>query len=358
MKAVFLDGHGGNEVVKIGQRPQPVPGPGEALVRLNAATLNRVDLYMRDSGAGITHTLPQVMGLDGSGRIEQLNAPESLLAVGQEVVVHPGISCGHCEYCLRGETVLCTTIRFLGEHRDGTLAEYVCLPARNVFPKPAALSHAEAAALGVNHLTAWRMLFTKARLQPGETVLIFGIGGGVSLAALQFAREIGARAVVTSRDDEKLRRALAMGAAFAINSSSDDVARKVMAFTGGRGVDVVFENVGQAVWPSALRSLARGGRLVLCGATSGDAPSADLRRLFVRHIQIFGSSLGTLDEYRHMLAFIQNTGLRPVIDASYALDDIHAALEHLESGRQFGKIAVEIAQGGGIPCAEPHAENA
>lgn len=342
MKAVYIDGHGGNEVVKVGQRPKPEPAAGEVLVRMRAATLNRVDLYMRDSGVGITHQLPQIMGVDGAGDIETINASDTGLSVGQSVVLHPGISCGHCEYCLKGETVLCTTIRFLGEHRDGTLAEYVSLPAQNVFPKPEGLDYAQAAALGVNHLTAWRMLFTKAQVKPWDTVLIFGIGGGVSLAALQFVKKIGARAIVTSRNDDKLHRALEMGADFAINGRTEDIAKRVKAITGGRGVDVVIENVGQEVWSDALKSLGRGGRLVLCGATTGGAPSADLNRLFVRQLQIFGSSLGTLEEFRQMLTFVQNTALKPVTGSTYDLDGIHAALDYLESGTQFGKIAIKI----------------
>ena len=342
MKAVFITGHGGNEVVQIGERPLPARGPGEVLVRLKAATLNRVDLYMRDSGAGITHRLPQVMGLDGAGIVEEVDPSEALLKPGMRVVVHPGIACGRCEFCERGEGVLCTAIEYLGEHRDGTLAEYVCLPVRNVLPMPEALDFQEAAALGVNHLTAWRMLFTKAQLKPWETVLIFGIGGGVSLAALQLAKLAGSRAIVTSRDDAKLRRALELGADHAINGATQDVAREVMALTGGRGVDVVIENVGQAVWSSALKSLVRGGRIVTCGATTGDQPPADLRRIFIRQLQIFGSTLGDLDEFRHLLALVERTGLRPVISSTYAMDEVHAALDELERSAQFGKIAISI----------------
>lgn len=342
MNAVFITGHGGNEVVTIGARPKPVRGPGEVLVRMQAATLNRVDLYMRDSGAGITHRLPQIMGLDGAGIVEEVDSSETLLSIGQEVVLHPGISCGRCEFCQRGESVLCTSIQFLGEHRDGTFAEYVCLSAKNVFPKPEHLDFAEAAALGVNHLTAWRMLFTKAQLKPWETVLIFGIGGGVSLAALQLAKLMGSKVIVTSRDDSKLQRALAMKADHAINGVTQDVAKTVMALTGGRGVDVVIENVGSAVWSSALKSLVRGGRIVTCGATTGDQPPADLRRIFIRQLQILGSTLGDLDEFQNLLAFTQRTEMHPVISSLHSLNDAHAALDQLEAGNQFGKIAFAI----------------
>lgn len=341
MKAAYLTGHGGNEVVAIGERPRPVRRAGEVLVRLRAATLNRVDLYMRDSGAGITHTLPMIMGLDGAGVIEELDADERTLRVGQGVVLHPGIACGRCEFCLGGDDTLCTSMRLLGEHRDGTFAELVSLPARNVFPMPDGLGFGEAAALGVNHLTAWRMLHGKAQLKPWETVLIFGIGGGVSLAALQLAKLAGARTIVTSRDPAKLERAMALGADVGVDGRGD-IVKQVMAATAGRGVDVVIENVGEAVWSAALKSLVRGGRLVTCGATTGDQPPADIRRIFIRQLQILGSTLGSLGEFRALLGLVARSGLRPVIDGEVALDDVHAGLDRLASGVQFGKIVVHI----------------
>lgn len=342
MKAAFITGHGGNEVVEVRECAPRARIPGEVLVRMAAATLNQVDLYMRNSGAGITHQLPQILGLDGAGTVEGVDVDEPLLRLGQEVVIHPGIGCGRCEFCQRGDNVLCVRIQFLGEHRDGTFAQWVSLPATQVFPKPAHLTFAEAAALGVNHLTAWRMLFTQARLKPWETVLVFGIGGGVSLAALQLAKATGARVIVTSCDDTKIERARTLGADHGINSKTQDVVKEVMALTGGRGVDVVIENVGAAAWPLAMKSLVRGGRLVTCGATTGDQPGADLRRIFVRQLQIFGSSLGTLGEFRDLLGFVERTGLRPVIDSEYPLDEVHAALDRLASGAQFGKVALRI----------------
>lgn len=342
MQAAFITGHGGNDIVQVRAHHLPERMPGEVRVHMRAATLNQVDLYMRNSGAGITHRLPQIMGLDGAGTIEACDEGDPLLRPGQEVVIHPGVACGRCAFCQRGDGVLCTRIQYLGEHRDGTFAEAIQVPATQVFPKPAHLGWAEAAALGVNHLTAWRMLFSKARLQPWETVLVFGIGGGVSLAGLQLAKAIGARAIVTSRDAAKLERARALGADHGINGKTQDVAREVLALTDGRGVDVVFENVGEAVWPSAMKSLVRGGRLVTCGATSGDQPAADLRRIFIRQLQILGSTLGTLGEFRDLLGFVERTGLRPVIDSEYPLDQVHAALDRLASGAQFGKVALRI----------------
>ena len=343
MQAVVLTGHGGNEVVEVQRLPKPTRAPGEVLVRVHAATLNQVDLYMRNSGAGITHRLPQIMGLDAAGVVEACDADEPRLRVGQRVLVYPGVTCGRCEFCLRGEGVLCTSMRLMGEHRDGTFAQWVSVPAQNVLPLPDGLSFAQGAALVVNHLTAWRMLANKARLCAGESVLIFGVGGGVSLAGLQLAKAMGAQVWVTSRHADKLACAQALGADHVIHSASQDVVKTVMADTGGRGVDVVFENVGEAVWGDALRALVRGGRLVTCGATSGDQPSADLRRVFIRQLQIFGSTLGDLTELHELLRVVEQHQIQPVIDAVYPLDQVHAAFERLAAAQQFGKLVLDLS---------------
>lgn len=342
MKAVFITGHGGNEVVRVDDCARPVRQPGDVLVRMHAATLNQVDLYMRNSGAGIRHQLPQIMGLDGAGVVEEVDATEQLLKPGQKVVIHPGVVCGRCEFCQRGEGVLCTRMELLGEHRHGTFAQWISVPAQNVFPMPQGLTFAQAAALGVNHLTAWRMLFSRAQFKPWETVLIFGVGGGVSLAAMQLAKQAGGKVIVTSRDDAKLQRALAMGADHGINGRTEDIVKAVMSCTGGRGVDVVIENVGEAVWGAAMKSLVRGGRLVTCGATTGDQPPADLRRIFIRQLQIMGSTLGSFNEFRDLLALVDRTGLQPVVDSEFAIDQVHAALDRLASGQQFGKVCLVL----------------
>ena len=340
MQAVWLAGHGGNEVVQVGARPFPSRTAGEVLVRIHAAGLNRVDLYMRNSGAGIRHSLPLVMGLDGAGTVLEAE-PGSGFEPGDRVVIHPGVNCGHCEFCRVGQTVLCTSMRLMGEHIDGTLAEVVSVPSPNLFPIPTGWSFAEAAAVSVGHLTAWRMLHTQGGLRPWETVLIFGIGGTVSLAALQLAKLAGARVIVTSRDPEKSKRALSMGADDAITGTAA-IASQVLEMTGGRGVDLVIENVGEAVWPEALKSLVRGGRIVTCGATTGSAPSADLQRMFIRQLRVIGSTHGTLGEFADLLAMLGRSTIRPVIDSRFAMADVHAALNRLESGQQFGKVAVEV----------------
>ncbi len=343
MLAARIHGHGGNEVVRLDELPLPERRRGELRLRMIAGGLNRVDLYMRDSGQGVTHRLPIILGLDGAGIVEEADSGSAFRA-GDPVVVYPARSCGTCEFCRQGEEILCLSARVLGEQIDGVFAGFVCTPEDGVFRKPGHLDFSQAASLSVAWITAWRMVRTKARLRQGETALIFGIGGSVSLAAMQIANAIGARTIVTSRDAAKLDRARAIGAAETILDAGGDMARQVMALTNGRGVDVVIENVGKAVWPAAMRSLVRGGRLVTCGATTGDDPPADLRRLFIRQLQIFGSTLGTRAEFKAMIDFIAEKGLNPYIDEVFALRDIRLAFDRLESGRQFGKIGLAIGE--------------
>jgi len=345
MLAARIHGHGGNEALRLDEIPTPERKPGEALIRMVAGGLNRVDLYMRNSGAGITHRLPIILGLDGAGVIEEADEGSSFRA-GDPVVVYPGQPCETCEFCRKGEEVLCTRGRIFGEQVDGTFAEYVCAPIGSAMRKPPSLDFLQAASLSVAWLTAWRMVVTKARLRKGETVLIFGIGGSVSLAATQIASALDARTIVTSRDANKLERARAFGADETIqDEGGSSIVDRVMEITGKRGVDVVIENIGKAVWPSAMRALVRGGRLVTCGATTGDDPSADLRRLFIRQLQIFGSTLGNRSEFADMTGFIAEKDLKPHIDEVFALSDIAAGLDRLDSGRQFGKIGLAIGDG-------------
>ena len=342
MLAARIHGHGGNEVLRLDDVAVPERKAGEVLIRMKAGGLNRVDLYMRNSGAGITHKLPLQLGLDGAGVVEAAD-PGGRFRAGDEVVVYPGQPCERCEFCLKGEEVLCTRGKIFGEQVDGTFAEFVVAPERTLIPKPETLDFVQAASLSVAWLTAWRMVVTKAQLKAGETALIVGIGGSVSLAATQIAAALGARALVTSRVPEKLARMKNFGAAETVlDEGGSSVLDRVVALTDSRGVDVVIENVGKAVWPTAMRALVRGGRIVTCGATTGGDPSADLQRLFIRQLTVMGSTLGNRAELRDLIAFIADKGLTPHIDRTFPLADIGAALDYLESGQQFGKIGLAI----------------
>jgi NADPH:quinone reductase-like Zn-dependent oxidoreductase len=342
MRAARLLRHEGIDGIAIESVAMPERRPGEVLVRLDAACLNRVDLYIAGGGAGITHELPMILGVDGAGEIVECDPGETLLSAGQKVVIYPGLWCGRCEFCRRGDPVLCTRLRLIGEHRDGTFAEYISVPAVNLFPVPSGWTALEAAALPVAGLTAWRMLVTKGQLRPGQTVLIFGIGGGVSLAALQIARALGAETIVTSSSEAKLVRARELGALHTIDHAKEDVLKRVMAITGGRGVDLVVENVGKATWDIAMRAVVRGGCIVTCGATTGGNPSADLQRLFIRQIEVLGSTLGNPGEFADLLKAAERGLFRPVIDAEFSLAEVPEALRRLEQGLQLGKIAIQI----------------
>ena len=340
MKAAVLETRG-REGLVLRDVPVPVRRPGEALVRVHAAGLNRVDLYMRDSGVGITHSLPQVMGVEAAGVVVEAE-PGSGLTAGQKAVVFSNAFCGRCRYCLAGDQPLCLRAHIMGEHRDGGFAEYVSMPAHCVLPLPDAVDLAEAGALLAAYLTAWRMLFGKRALRPDETVLVAGVGGGVAVACLQLARYTGARVLVTSSSDQKLERAVALGADGAINYKREKVAKRVLEMTGGEGVDMVIDSSGAASWDDSLRSLRRGGRLVTCGATTGSNPPADLQRVFIRQLEIYGSTGGSLEECRQLVQLFGSGALRPVIDQRFALDDVHAAFDRLERGEQFGKLVITM----------------
>ena len=342
MQAVILRERGVVDGASFGSFERPEPQPGEVLVRIRAASINRVDLYMRRSGAGITHTLPQIMGVDGAGEVVDVHDARSPLHPGQRVVIYPALSCGSCRYCRAGDQSLCLHVRYTGEHRHGTMAEYVSVPASNVFPIPDSMDFHAAACLPVAYLTAWRMLFGKAQLQPGETVVIVGVGGGVAIAALQLATMIGARTIVTSRHATKLQRAAALGATAGIDSQIEDVPRRVLALTDGYGAEVVIDSVGGPSWNDSLKMAGRGGRIVTCGATAGSQPGADLQRVFIRQLQIFGSTLGSQEEFSRLLSAVTQGKLWPVIDRVYPLSEAIAALDYLESGEQFGKVVIDI----------------
>lgn len=344
MLAATIRGYGGLEGVTVEDVPRPrVEGPDDVVVALTAAALNHLDLFVVRGLPGVTHAFPHVLGADGAGVVEAVGAAVTRAKPGDRVVLNPGVSCQRCEYCLAGEQSLCTTYRLLGEHVPGTFAEAVRVPQWNVSPLPDGVSWTDAAAFPLVHLTAWRMLVTRAAVRPGETVLIWGIGGGVALAALGIAKLLGAVAVVTSSSDAKLERARALGADLALNHAASDVPRELRRLLGGRGVDVVVDAVGEATWEKSMRALAPGGRLVTCGATTGPKVVTDVRRLFWYHHTVMGSTMGNAREFAEILRLLGAGVLRPVVDGVAPLRDARQALERMAAGGQFGKLVLEIA---------------
>ncbi len=349
MRACFIRATGGLEQIQLGDVPLPGdPGPRDVRVAIRAAALNHLDLFVM-KGLPLKHEFPHVLGADGAGVVEAVGRDVTAVKPGDRVMINPGISDYSCEYCRAGEHSLCVNYRMLGEHLPGTIAERVVVPEQNVAimpPLDPPLTWAEAAAFSLVTLTAWRMVVTRARVQPGETVLVWGIGGGVSLTALRIAKLRGARVIVTSSSDAKLQQAQRLGADVALNHRTRKVAEEVRALTHKRGADVVIENVGEATWEQSLRALGRGGRLVSCGATSGPKVSVDLRRLFWYHWSILGSTMGNAAEYREIVRVLGGGELRPIVDGVYPLAAARAAFERLERGEQLGKVVIEVSRDG------------
>ncbi|WP_417782012.1 zinc-binding dehydrogenase [Terasakiella pusilla] len=340
MKAILLQQRG-REGVAYTSCDTPVLSQGEALVRMEAASLNRVDVYMRESGAGITHDLPQIMGVDGIGRIEKISGPSSL-KVGQRVILYPYRFCGTCEFCTQGDQPLCVNAKIFGEHCDGTFATYIAAPTQSLLPIPDHCDGAQAASIGVAYLTAWRMVFTKAEASAGKTALIVGAGGGVACASVQLAKLAGCHVIATTTGADKIDKTLKAGADHVIDYKKENVVERVLALSDGKGVDFAVDNVGEATWGSTLRALKRGGKVVTCGATTGSHPSADLQRLFIRQLSILGSTMGSLQEFDRLVRVFTSGQLQPVIDSVYPLSKASEAFDRLEDPQRFGKVVLTM----------------
>ena len=343
MKAVVIHEHGGAECVRVEEVQEPVPARGEVVLEVRAAALNHLDIWVRKGLRSLALEMPHVMGSDAAGVVAEVGSGASGISVGDEVLLNPGLSCGRCEFCNRGEHSECLSFGIVGMTRPGTFAERVAVPAANLEPKPTHLDFTEAAALPLAHLTAWRMLAARAGLKPGETILIHGIGGGVALAALQLAMVTGAEAIVTSSSEEKLARARDLGAEHTINYRTADVAKFVKEFTSGRGVDVALDTVGAATWPVDFAAVRRGGRIVLCGVTSGATAQTDLRALYWNQLTILGSTMGSQEDFRQMLRAVMAARLKPVLDSAESLAAAKEAMARMESGEQFGEIVLSLS---------------
>ena len=340
MKATVFKQHGGPDVLEYIDVPDPAIRANEVLVEVKACALNHLDIFVRGGMPGIEIPLPHILGNDISGVVREVGELVSWVKPGDEVLVNPGVSCGHCEACLSGEDNLCREYDIIGYRRNGGYAELVAVPGVNIIPKPAGLSWEEAAALPLVTVTAWHMLVTRANVQPGEDVLVHAAGSGVGSIAIQIAKLRGARVITTASSDEKLAKARELGADETINYSRDDWPKEVKRLTGRRGVDVVVEHTGAATWPGSISSLKNNGRLVTCGATSGFDARTDLRQVFYRHLSLLGSFMGSKAELLEAMKFVAQGKIRAVVDRTLPLSDARQAHELMENRGQFGKIVL------------------
>ena len=339
MKAVRFHQHGGPDVLRYEEAPDPPMAPNQVLVRVRACALNHLDLWNRRGVVRLA--LPHISGADVAGEVVE---SESGVPVGTRVMVQPGLSCGRCRACLAGQDNMCPHYDVLGSQSDGGYAELVRVPVQNVIPLPDAIGFVEAAAFPLTFVTAWHMLVTKAAIRPGEDVLVLGAGSGVGQAAIQIAWLHGARVLATAGTDEKLARARELGATEVINHHAQDLPAEVRRATDNRGVDVVIEHVGTATWQRSLKCLARGGRLVTCGATTGHQAEIDLRFLFSRQYSLIGSYMGTKAELLRAAQFFFSGELKPAVDRVFPLAEAAAAQSHLEESRHFGKVVLQPAE--------------
>jgi NADPH:quinone reductase-like Zn-dependent oxidoreductase len=340
MKAVIFKQHGGPEVLEYTDVTDPTIKANEVLVEVKACALNHLDVWARGGLPGIDIPLPHILGNDIAGVIREVGDLVSWVRIGDEVMLHPGVSCGHCEECLSGRDNLCRKYDILGYGMDGGYAQLVAAPAVNVIPKPKNISWEEAAALPLVTLTAWHMLVTRAAVQPGDDVLIHAAGSGVGSLGIQIAKLFGARIIATAGSDEKLAKATELGADDVVNYSDENWPKEVKRLTNRRGVDVVFEHTGAATWQGSVASLKTGGRLVTCGATSGFAAQTDLRQVFYRHLTILGSFMGSKAELLEAMKFVESGKIRAVVDRTLPLAEARRAHEVMKDRLQFGKLVL------------------
>lgn len=340
MNAIVFEHHGGPEVLKFAEVADPQIKANEVLVAVRACALNHLDVWVRNGLPGIKIPLPHILGNDVVGVVREVGDLITWVKPGDEVMMQPGVSCGHCVECLAGRDNMCNEYDIIGYRRDGGYAELVAVPGVNVIPKPKNLSWQEAAALPLVTLTAWHMLVARAQLQPGEDVLIHAAGSGVGSLGIQIAKLRGARVITTAGSDEKLAKARELGADETINYTNDDWPKEVKRLTNGRGVDVVFEHTGATTWPGSIISLKKGGRLVTCGATSGFEAQTDLRHVFYRHLTILGSMMGSKAGLLAAMKFIESGQIRAVVDRTLPLVEARKAHELMEDRAQFGKLVL------------------
>jgi NADPH:quinone reductase-like Zn-dependent oxidoreductase len=342
MRCVVVREHGGPDRLLQEERPVPAPRRGEVRVRVRCVGLNHLDTWVRRGVPGHTFPLPLITGSDASGVVDAVGEGVKGVREGDEVVVLPGVSCGACEPCQRGVDNLCRRYDILGESCDGTAADYVCLPVANVAPKPSSLSMEEAASVALVFQTAWHMLARRAELRAGETVLVHAGLSGVGSAAVQIAASLGAQVIATAGGAEKCRRVSALGAHHVVDYQATDFAAEVRSLTSNAGVDVVFEHVGEATFSGSMKCLARGGRVVTCGATTGGDVGISLHQVFFKSLSILGSTMGSKGDLRSVLRMFDQGRLRAVLDRALPVTEVSEAHRLLEAREAMGKVVLTL----------------
>jgi NADPH:quinone reductase-like Zn-dependent oxidoreductase len=340
---VYLHSHGGSEVLEYGEVDVPILKPGEVLVGLHSAALNRADIFTRQGWPGLKITYPHILGADGAGKVAEIGEGVTDIKVGDRVVINANIGCGVCSTCLSGKDNLCRDWHLLGETLPGTYAEYVAIPEKNLLALPSEFDYQAAASAGLVYLTAWHSLVTKGMLRPDESVLVIGASGGVNTASIQVAKLIGATVYVVGSNESKLSLAKSLGADFTIDRSQvENWSSEVYKLSGRQGVEVVVDNVGAGTMPMSMRAARKGGRILTVGNTAGPKFEIDNRFIFGKHLSIIGTTMGTISDFKEVMTLVFEGKLEPVIDRSFPLRDAAVAHERLEAGEQLGKITLEI----------------
>jgi NADPH:quinone reductase-like Zn-dependent oxidoreductase len=342
VKSVYYDKHGGPEVLTCGEQPEPATPSGTVKIDVHAASLNHIDVFLRRGLPGVKVAFPHIPGCDAAGVVAEVGSGVDTVKVGDRVLLNPSISCGKCEFCLRGEGSMCVKYQLVGEMRSGTCCERIVVPAANAVPIPESMSFGDAASIPLVFITAWRMLLTRGRLRAGEDVLVLGASAGVGIACIQIAKVAGARVFAAASSPEKLQLCRDLGADVLIDYAREDVVKRIRGETGRRGVDVVVDYVGKDTWVKSLQCLVRGGRLVTCGATTGYNPEEDLRHVFYRQLEVIGSTMGSGNDLMAVLKLIHAGRMRPVVGAVYDLEDTAEAHRAMEARRALGKIVIKV----------------
>ncbi len=341
MKAIRIHHHGDSSVLKLENIASPVLKPDRAIVEMHVAALNHLDLWVRNGIKGVP--LPLIPGSDGAGVIREIGSDIKHVEVGERVLIQPLVYCGSCSNCLSGRENYCVDWGILGEHLDGTLAELISVPGKNLYAIPSDLGFQEAAAFALVSQTAYTMLIDRAKILSSECVFIWGASSGLGSVAIQIAKSVGAVVIAASSSAENLEKASALGADFTLNHKTNNISASVKEITEGQGVDVVLEHVGETTWNTSMKMLGKGGRIVTCGATTGARVEIDIRYLFYKQLSILGSTMGNKIAFENSFELVKSGKLKPVIDRTFPMEEIQAAHQYLEEGAQFGKVMIQVS---------------